>query len=214
MRPNANADVIGSAREASEPWRGSPYYDRAEARIGMWWDEGSLFREMFDVLDLSHVVELACGHGRHTEQIKDRAGRITMMDILEDNVAFCRKRFDDAGNVTTLVNNGVDFQPIEANTVTAIFCYDAMVHFPPEVVESYLRDAGRILVPGGRALFQHSNYAAGAQHYGRNPHARNFMTQELFAGFVARTPMTIERSHVLDWGGVPALDCLSLLVKR
>ncbi len=214
MRPNATDDVIGSATAASEPWRNSPYYDRAEARIGVWWDDGQVFRELFDRLDLTHVVELACGHGRHTEQIKDRAAHITMMDILEENVAFCRERFAGAGHVTTVVNNGVDFQPLEAESATAIFCYDAMVHFPPEVVESYVRDAGRILVSGGRALFQHSNYAGRGQHYGRNPHARNFMTQELFASFVASTPLAIEASHVLDWGGVPELDCVTLLIKQ
>lgn len=98
--------------------------------------------------------------------------------------------------------------------MTAIFCYDAMVHFPPDVVESYVRDAARILVPGGRAFFQHSNYVGGDQHYGLNPHARNYMTQELFASFVAETPLSIEESHVLAWGDVPALDCLMLLVKR
>lgn len=106
MRSNPTDDVNRSATTASEPWRLSPYYDRAEARIGVWWDDGQLFRQLFDRLDLSHVVELACGHGRHTEQIKNRAGRITMMDILEDNVAFCRKRFAIANHVTALVNNG------------------------------------------------------------------------------------------------------------
>ena len=205
---------MGSATAASEPWRNSPYYNRAEARIGVWWNDGQLFRVLFDRLDLTHVVELGCGHGRHTEQIKGRSERITMLDILEENVAFCRKRFAGARHITAVVNNGVDFQPIQAESVTAIFCYDAMVHFSPEVLDSYVRDAARVLAPGGRALFHHSNYAGSGRHYGRNPHARNFMTQKLFASFAARTSLSVEESHILAWGDVPALDCLTLLIKR
>ena len=90
-----------------------------------------------------------------------------------------------------------------------------MVHFPPEVVESYLLDLARVLVPGGRALFQVSNYdAPRGGHYGANPHARNHMTAELLTRLVAAAGLTLAHSQVIGWGGeagVPDLDRVVLL---
>ena len=87
-----------------------------------------------------------------------------------------------------------------------------MVHFPVEVIDSYLRDAMRVLQPGGRALFHHSNYGIRTEeHYGRNPHARNFMPTGLFRDLATRAGFMIEESRVIPWGGVPDLDCVTLL---
>ena len=100
------------------------------------------------------------------------------MDIFQENIDFSRHRLRFFNNVDSHVNNGYDFQPIADGSLSSIFCYDAMVHFAPEVVRSYLKDTARVLKPGGRALFHHSNYpTAPKEHYGQNPHARNQMTK-------------------------------------
>lgn len=87
-----------------------------------------------------------------------------------------------------------------------------MVHFEQDVVLSYLGDAARVLVPGGRALFHHSNYtAAPGNAYHLNPHWRNFMSKELFASGAIGLGLRVLEQNVLQWGNVPALDCLTLL---
>lgn len=167
---------------------------------------------MFDRLDLTRVVELACGHGRHVPMYQDRAGEIVLMDILPENIDWCRQRFADP-RITALTNDGTDFRPLADESVTAIFSYDSMVHFPPDVVGSYIADAARVLVPGGRALFHHSNYSAPAdRHYGLNPHARNHMDQALFRDLVG-DHLRIEESVIVPWGQVADLDCATMLVK-
>jgi len=213
--PRGDRKLVKAAEEAARPWQGSAYYDRAESRLAVWWGPDSVFRPLLDRLDLDHVVDLACGHGRHTEQLRRLAGQVTAMDVLEENVAHCRGRFAADPRVTVLRNNGVDFQPLADASVTAIVCYDAMVHFPSDVVASYLRDAARVLVPGGRALLQVSNLdTPQTADYGRNPHARNHMTEELIKQFAAAAGLTIEHSQKIGWGGpsgIPDLDRIVLL---
>lgn len=87
-----------------------------------------------------------------------------------------------------------------------------MVHFSPDLVQSYLNDAKRVLAPGGLALLHHSNYdAPEGRPYGENPQARNHMTFELLRSYAAQAGLVIEASEIMDWGGVKNLDPLTLL---
>ena len=198
----------------AQAWADSPYYADAERWTYLFWNEGTSFRRLFDRLDLASVVELACGHGRHAVQIVDRSGQLTLIDIFEQHLAVCRQRLSGYSNVNFIRGDGHTFDPIEAQSISAIFCYDAMVHFGPNMVQSYLHDAHRVLRPGGMALFHHSNYPAPLnQHYGLNPHARNHMTKALFAEYSATAGLAVVESIVMPWGGVADLDCISLVRK-
>jgi SAM-dependent methyltransferase len=138
-----------------------------------------------------------------------------IMDVNEENVNPCRERFSDISFVHPSVNSGYDFQPLKEQSATAIFCYDAMVHFEYDAVISYLQDAYRILVPGGRALFHHSNYDRSPGTEGAaNPHWRNFMSRNLFAHVAIRSGFRIVRQCLLDWDDMRKIDCLSLIEKR
>ena len=199
----------------AEPWINSPYYGEAEQWTFIFWDEKFIFRQFFDRLDLTSVIELACGHGRHAEVIQNRVGQLYLIDVLAENVDFCKHRLGSNQRLTFLKNDGYTFQPIEPNSVTAIFCYDAMVHFSPDIVASYVSDAHRVLRSGGQALFHHSNYAAPLdRHYGLNPHARNHMTFELFRDIVDAAELTIVASKAILWGEDRDLDRVSLLRKN
>jgi cyclopropane fatty-acyl-phospholipid synthase-like methyltransferase len=89
-----------------------------------------------------------------------------------------------------------------------------MVHFEHQCVLSYLQDTQRVLIPGGLALYHHSNYPnSNFQHYGQNPHARNYMTKELFRNFTLKSGLIIKEQIVINWGNDKDLDCLSLVQK-
>jgi SAM-dependent methyltransferase len=212
------AKVEARARTEAGVWEGSPYYHDAERWTWLFWSDAHSFRPLFEQLDLSHVLELACGHGRHSEYLLAhyglRLGSLVMMDILQSNVDYCKARLGQNGNLRVLVNNGIDFQPTPASSLTSIFCYDAMVHFDRRVVQSYLQDTARVLVPGGKALFHHSNYSFDPDcHFGTNPQARAFMSKGLFARYAERLGLEVLQQTVFDWGGEPGLDCLTLLAK-
>jgi ubiquinone/menaquinone biosynthesis C-methylase UbiE len=141
-------------------WKSSPYYAESEQWLPVFWNRETPFRRLFEQLDLDHVIELACGHGRHCTMFVDRARQVTLVDVNEENVQICRERFNAYTHVRCQVNNGCDFYPLSETCCTAIFCYDAMVHFEVSAITSYLSESFRILKPGGRALFHHSNYDA------------------------------------------------------
>ncbi len=198
----------------AEAWADSTYYDDAERWTFIFWQKGSPFRGLFDRMDLSSVVELACGHGRHTEVFVAQAGHVVMIDIFDNNLIACRKRLGENAKVLYLKGDGSSFRPVPDSSVTAILCYDAMVHFSPAMVRAYIQDAARILRPGGMALFHHSNLVAPPdRHYGLNTHARNHMTTALFASYVAEAGLAIAEQRILPWGGIPDIDALSLLQK-
>ncbi len=207
-------DIKASVDLVAEPWINSPYYGEAEQWTFIFWSQRSKFPQFFNQLDLDSVIELGCGHGRHAEVIQNKVGKLYLMDVLQENVEFCKRRLGSNQRLAFLKNDGHTFQPIEPNSVTAIFCYDAMVHFSPDIVASYISDAHRVLKPGGQALFHHSNYPAPlGQHYGQNPHARNHMTFELFLEFANAGSLSIVASKALRWGVHDDLDRVSLLRK-
>ena len=200
-------DIHQSIDVVKEAWVGSPYYDDAENWTFLFWEERFPFRRYFESLDVTRCAELACGHGRHAEQ-----------DVLEENVAFTQKRIGMFAQASVMLVSGSDFQPIASETLTAIFCYDAMVHFSPDIVLSYLVDAARVLVPGGRALLHHANLYAPdtgkpGHHYGNNPNARNHMTLALFEFFAQQAGLRILQTEAMRWGNIPDTDRITLLEK-
>lgn len=213
VRPDSEL-LRNSVQVVSEPWLESPYYAEAEQWVAMLWHPDYPFLDLFDRLDLSRTLELAVGHGRNAEFVQPLAESLILMDVVQANVDVCTDRFRERSNVRVLRNNGYDFHPVENAALSAIYCYDAMVHFSPDIVESYLNDAARVLAPGGRALFHHSNYPAPLdRHYGLNPHARNHMTRDLFIELARAAGLDIVESRVITWVDVDELDCLSLVEK-
>jgi SAM-dependent methyltransferase len=208
--------LIDRATRDGRPWAGSPYYAAAEKHIPIFWSHNSPFRELFDQLDISRTLELACGHGRHLGMTAalERCNNLIGMDLLEENISACSQRYAGDPKITLVKNNGIDFNPISDSSLDSIYCYDAMVHFDSDVVFSYLRDTFRILRPGGKALYHHSNYiGAPGSHYGQNPHARNFMSKEFFAHYAVKSGLLIVDAKKLRWGDQQDIDCITLVLK-
>ena len=160
--------------------------------------------------DLAETLDLAAGHGRNSIYLLRHARRLHVMDIQPGNIEICRRRLSECDNVDYHVNNGYDFASVADDSLTFIYCFDAMVHFEPEVIGSYLTDARRVLRPGGRGFFHHSNYTGGLD-WRTNPHARNFMSRDLFAKSAIAGGLRVLRQQVIDWAEAPQLDCLSLV---
>lgn len=196
------------------------YYDEAEGMqsIDVFWGAESPFLEQFKKLNLENVIELACGRGRHVLNYREKAGTITLVDILEKNISFCERRFGNE-NMQYYCNNGYNLEKLESEKYTALFCYDAMVHFEMMDIYEYLKDIHRVLVPGGMALIHHSNNTSDYKaSFNNAPHGRSFLSKDIFAYLAYRTGFKVLQQKVIDWGvmGVdyyPELDCISLIQK-
>lgn len=193
------------------------YFENAEKEdaIKTFWAEDSEFYQMFRKLDLTNVIELACGRGRHVPHYMDKAEKITLVDILEKNIEWCKKRFENSDKIVYYKNNGYDLEELETGKYTALFSYDAMVHFEMLDIYSYLKDIYRVLEKGGMALLHHSNYCSDYKvsfSNSANDSGRNFMSKMLFAYLADRAGFEVVEQKVIDWE-VPELDCISLIKK-
>jgi SAM-dependent methyltransferase len=216
------ATVSSRTLDVALDWKASDYYDKAEsdAWTDVFWKSGTQFRRLFEKLDTTSTVELACGHGRHSARLlnakRDRTAlrSLVLLDVVEENVLHCQERFSHLSEVTVHTNSGYDFYPVEDGSVSAIFCFDAMVHFEHDAVLSYLQDAFRVLRHGGRALFHHSNLDRyPGSDYKNNPHWRNFMSKNLFAHAANRSGLRVLEQVTMNWDEVSNLDCLTLVEK-
>lgn len=182
--------------------------------IVIFWDKNSVFYHLFQQLDLTNMIELACGHGRHVPYYQDFAGTITLVDILEENMVICRDRFKETENIIYYKNNGFNLEELPSDQYTALFTYDSMVHFEMMDVYSYLKDIYRVLEVGGKALFHHSNYNKDYKaDFSHELHARCFMDKDVFAHLAYRVGFKILEQKVIDWHGVKELDCITLVEK-
>lgn len=214
--------VSSRTLDIARDWKVTDYYDRSEsdAWTDPFWKPGTQFRDLFEKLDTTSTVELACGHGRHsayllsTKRDQTALQSLVLLDVVEENVLHCKERFSGVSEVNVHTNSGYDFHPVEDGSASAIFCFDAMVHFEYDAVLSYLQDASRILRPGGRALFHHSNLDKNpGSDYKNNPHWRNFMSKNLFAHAATRSGLRVLEQVTIDWDAIRNLDCLTLLEK-
>lgn len=191
------------------------YFDEAEEKacLDVFWKDGSPFYEKFKELNLGNVIELACGRGRHVPFYVDKSKKVTLVDILQENIDICKKRFQKKSNIEYYCNNGYNLSELETGKYTALFCYDAMVHFEMMDIYEYLKDIYRVLVPGGMVLIHHSNYTADYKaSFANTPHGRSFMSKDIFAYLAYRCGFEIISQQVINWG-VKDLDCISLIHK-
>jgi hypothetical protein len=197
-------------------WIDGSYYSDAESEawLGTFWNKDSLFYKEFLKLDHSVIVDLACGHGRHSWQMRDWNNHKILVDVVKDNIEFCRNKFSGIKKVSFVLNNGMDMSALKANSCTALFTYDAAVHFSHIVVYNYLIDTFRILTSKGMALYHHSNYSSNpGGDYRDNPCWRNFMPPGLFIDYAKRVGFEIVEHHLLDWNDDKQIDALTLLRK-
>ena len=93
----------------ADPWKQGTYYNDAEQWTFIFWSDDHPFHPLFKRLDLTAVLELACGHGRHSEIVAERSGQFILMDVHEENIDYCRRRLAQFQNIVFFANNGTTF---------------------------------------------------------------------------------------------------------
>ena len=194
------------------------YFEEAEsdASLDMFWNDKSPFYQMFKKLDLDEVIELACGRGRHVLKYANMSNHITLVDVLEKNIQYCKNRFSNIQNISYYKNNGVDLSNLNDNKYSSLFTYDAMVHFEMLDIYNYLKETYRVLKDEGMALFHHSNMALSYKQTfmeSGNPGGRNFMSKEIFGYLAYKAGFDILEQKVIDWS-LPNMDCITLVQKH
>jgi SAM-dependent methyltransferase len=213
----AGADGVALA-EAVEAvgrwWSEAPYFATAEPHMEQQWRGLVLpfLRFGESGIDCAVVVELGAGRGRTAAKLLPLAGRLHLVDLHANNLEACRRRFGEDPRLWYHVTDGRSL-PLPDAAATFLFCFDSMVHFDSDVVRAYLRDARRVLRPGGHAFLHHSNtLARPGGDFEAEPHWRNFMSRELLAHYALKEGLEVLRQEPVDWAGDGSfIDRFSLL---
>lgn len=207
----SHSEIRELAKKVGDDWKDRPYYDDAEQYMDTQWRE-SIWPFIKDA-DFSYVVDLAAGHGRNSEKLKQHARKIHIVDINQENIDFCQKRFAGDPRFSFTRNDGCSMSFLPTNSVSLLYCFDAMVHFDSDIVRAYLREFKRILRPGALGFCHHSNYTQDPERDVHDkPGWRNFMSQALFAHYCSKEGLVVVKSRVIDWER-PGSDCLTLFRK-
>lgn len=193
------------------------YYEKfdKEDTTAPFWREDGPFYLAFSHLNISRTLEIACGTGRHSARISDKVEQLYMIDTSIDALEIAKVRFSQSPHVKVILSNDGETIPLEDGSLSAVFSYDAMVHFEATTIAKYLFETARVLTVGGRALFHHSVYDKNPTgNFRDNPGWRNYMSESLFAYFASRAGLKIIQSLKFnERQGISMIDGLTLLEK-
>jgi SAM-dependent methyltransferase len=98
-------------------------------------------------------MEIGCGAGRLTTHLSKMFKSVTALDVSKVMIAEAKRivgQYGEIDKVKFVRGNGVDFHQIADSSVDLVFSVIVFQHIPDlEVQYNYLREAARILRPGG-----------------------------------------------------------------
>ena len=104
------------------------------------------------------VVDIGCGVGRLSRAIAKRAQTVRAVDVSPRMLEGARKYNADIDTVEWVLGDGTSLAGIDSASADAAVSHVVFQHIPdPEVTLNYVRELGRVLRPGGWAVFQISN---------------------------------------------------------
>jgi ubiquinone/menaquinone biosynthesis C-methylase UbiE len=118
---------------------------------------GSIFPRVKAHLPTGRILEIACGFGRWTDFLKDLCRELVVVDLSEECVESCKKRFASESHIQYYVNDGKSLHMIAEESIDFIYSFDSLVHADIGVLEGYLSQFSRILARNGVAFIHHSN---------------------------------------------------------
>ena len=160
-----------SAKEPAGPPSGTPSgrIDREYYDSGVYFDRGtehltdmeSAFQRyrVRKVLEIhtpdpgDRVLDLGCGWGTFSFKLASRAREVVGLDFSERSVEICREGADELGltNVSFVCADGGD-SGLESDSFDVVVAADLLEHLYPEDSDRVIREAFRLLRPGGRLV--------------------------------------------------------------
>ena len=104
------------------------------------------------------LLEIGCGIGRMSRQLADIFGELHGVDVSGEMIRQARERLQDVPNAHFYETSGVDFAVFPDSHFDVIFSAYVFQHIPtPAAIASNIRDAYRVLAPGGVFKFVSSS---------------------------------------------------------
>src|SRR5690349_956781 len=114
------------------------------------------------------ALEIGCGPGRLMRPLSRHFREIHGVDVSDEMIRLARERLRDVPNAVLHHGSGADLGMFRDDSFDFVYSYAVFQHIPSrEVVFEYLREARRVLKPGGILRCQVN---------GLPPHARQYDT--------------------------------------
>ena len=170
--------MAGSGAASTEAMRA--FWDARARDSAMWFidsrldyrrpDEAEFWSGGEDVLERSlamfdlsldpqdRVLDVGCGIGRVTRAFASRVHEVVGLDVSEEMVQRGRAALADVPNASLVLGNGHDLGQFDDACFDGVYSFVTFQHIPdPAVICAYITEFGRVLRPGGWALFQYSD---------------------------------------------------------
>jgi 2-polyprenyl-3-methyl-5-hydroxy-6-metoxy-1,4-benzoquinol methylase len=212
--------------DAGEEW--SAWWGTSEAQ---WF--GSILPRIWAFVPTGTILEIAPGFGRWTTFLKDLCDHLVVVDIAENCIEACRRRFASESHLTYHVNDGQSLDMVPDGSVDFAFSFDSLVHVGAEAIEAYVTQLARKLTRDGVAFIHHSNigvykdYFARVEQLGRarrllarvglvpeTGHGRSrAVTAEKFRHYCKEAGLSCVRQELVNWITLPSclIDCFSVV---
>jgi len=207
------------------------YYAMAEHHTDAAWQFIEPRIKQISGIDTSMVLDFACGKGRIAQFWLPIVKNLILSDINREAIEFCKERFSsspDSGKIRYVVNDAASI-PLEDNSVSFIYSWDAMVHFDFDLLKIYFKEFSRILKPGGFGFIHHSNFGSLAarfhaftknlkirgkrSRFNRNPGWRAGTTAVDVKDFCRKNGLITVNQEIFTWHGNKNMDCLTTFKK-
>jgi SAM-dependent methyltransferase len=95
------------------------------------------------------IVEIGCGADRFTRALAAVFGEVHAIDVSPEMIRLAGESMGALPNVRLYVNNGADLSALPSSSFHFAFSFLVFQHIPEQsIVESYVREVHRVLVPG------------------------------------------------------------------
>ena len=134
--------------------------DYASPDVATFWRRGEeVVDRLCDLVGLTLgsdevVVDIGCGVGRLTRALAARTRRVVGVDVSGEMLALARRYNAEIPNIEWRHGDGRGLSVVEDGSVDGCLSHVVFQHIPdPSITLNYVREMGRVLRPGGWALF-------------------------------------------------------------
>jgi len=153
--------------DGSYRWSGAgDEWSASWGSVAMQW-HGTVMPRIHRFLPSGTILEIACGHGRWTQFLKQHCEQLIGVDLSRECIEACKHRFAANSRLSFFVNDGRSLEFLSDQSVDLIFSFDSLVHVDYATLAAYMSQFRRVLRKDGAAFIHHSNNGECAAYHPR-----------------------------------------------